>query len=84
MTAASSSSGCAHWPRFWASQLLVEESDDLADTAAKVARERGTTYVFMGQPRAGRGLRRLSESLPERLMRKLPGVDVRMVADPPD
>jgi len=64
--------------------LLVEESDDLADTAAKVARESGTTYVFMGQPRPRRGLLRLSESLPERLLRKLPGVDVRMVSDARD
>ncbi len=38
----------------------------------------------MAQPHAGRGLRRLGESLPEALMRRLPGVDVRMVADPPD
>jgi two-component system sensor histidine kinase KdpD len=63
--------------------LLVEEGDQVAEAAARVARERGTTYVFMGQPHAGRGLRRLSESLPEALMRRLPGVDVRIVADPP-
>jgi two-component system, OmpR family, sensor histidine kinase KdpD len=65
------------------SQLIVEEGDDVADAAARVARERGTTYVFMGQPHAGRGLRRFAESLPEALMRRLPGVDVRIVADPP-
>jgi two-component system, OmpR family, sensor histidine kinase KdpD len=63
--------------------LIVEEDDDVADAAARVARERGTTYVFMGQPHGGRGLRRFSESLPEALMRRLPGVDVRIVADPP-
>jgi two-component system, OmpR family, sensor histidine kinase KdpD len=63
--------------------LIVEEDDQVAEAAARVARERGATYVFMGQPHGGRGLRRLSESLPEALMRRLPGVDVRIVADPP-
>ena len=31
-------------------QLLVEEGDDVAAVAARVARERGTTYVLMGAP----------------------------------
>ena len=62
-------------------QLLVEEGDDVAEVASRVAAERGTTYVLMGQPRPRRGLRRFEESLPERLMRRLPGVDVRIVAD---
>jgi two-component system sensor histidine kinase KdpD len=61
--------------------LIVEEGDDLVDTAARVAAERGTTYVLVGQPRPRTGLRRLTESLPDRLVRKLPGVDVRIVAD---
>jgi two-component system sensor histidine kinase KdpD len=61
--------------------LLVEEGDDLVDAAARVAADRGTTYVLIGQPRPHTGLRRLSESLPDRLLRKLPGVDVRIVAD---
>jgi two-component system, OmpR family, sensor histidine kinase KdpD len=61
--------------------LLVEEGDDLVDTAARVATDRGTTYVLIGQPRRQTGLRRLTESLPDRLLRKLPGVDVRIVAD---
>ena len=63
------------------SSLIVEEGDDLVDTAARVAAERGTTYVLIGQPRPRSGLRRLGESLPDRLVRKLPGVDVRIVAD---
>ena len=62
--------------------FLVEEGDDLADAAARVATERGTTYVFIGQPHARGALERLRESPAERLMRKLPGVDVRIVADP--
>jgi two-component system sensor histidine kinase KdpD len=61
--------------------FLVEEGDDLVDTAARVAAERGTTYVLIGQPQAHTGVRRLTESLPDRLLRKLPGVDVRIVAD---
>ena len=61
--------------------FIVEEGDDLVDTAARVAAERGTTYVLIGQPGPRTGLRRFSESLPDRLLRKLPGVDVRIVAD---
>jgi two-component system sensor histidine kinase KdpD len=62
--------------------LIVEEGDDLAEAAARVATERGTTYVFMGRPRPRGALDRLRESSAERLMRKLPGVDIRIVADP--
>ncbi len=61
--------------------MLVEEDDDLVDAAARVAVERGTTYVLIGQPQPHTGLRRFTESLPDRLLRKLPGVDVRIVAD---
>jgi two-component system sensor histidine kinase KdpD len=64
--------------------LLVEEGDDVADIAAAVARDHGTTYIIMGQPPTRGGLSRFGESLPERLMRKAPGVDVRIVADPPE
>jgi two-component system sensor histidine kinase KdpD len=63
-------------------RLFVEEGDDVAEVAAAVAAERGTTYVLMGQPRVRTGFGRLRESLVERLIRKLPGVDVRIVADP--
>ena len=63
--------------------LIVEEGDDLVEAAARVAAERGTTYVFMGQPRPRGALARVTEWLPERLMRRLPGVDVRIVAHPP-
>jgi two-component system, OmpR family, sensor histidine kinase KdpD len=62
--------------------FIVEEGDDLAEAAARVAKERGTTYVFMGRPQPRGPLERLRESSAERLMRKLPGVDVRIVADP--
>jgi len=62
--------------------LLVEEGDDVAEVAERVARERGTTYVLLGTPRPRRGLARLGgEPLLMRLVRRLPGVDVRVVAD---
>ena len=38
-------------------------------TVARVARERGTTYVLLGRSRPARGLARLREPLPQRLMR---------------
>jgi two-component system sensor histidine kinase KdpD len=62
-------------------RMLVEEGDDVADVAAAIAAERGSTYVLIGQPPLRSGLGRLRESLPEQLIRKLPGVDVRIVAD---
>lgn len=61
--------------------LLVEEGDDVAQTVARVAAERGTTYILMGKSREPRGLARLRTPLPQRLARLLPGVDVRIVAD---
>jgi len=61
--------------------LLVEEGDDVAAVAARVAHERGTTYVLLGAPSLRRGLGRLGEPLPMRLMRLAPDVDVRIVAD---
>jgi two-component system, OmpR family, sensor histidine kinase KdpD len=61
--------------------VIVEEGDDVAETAARVATERGTTYLMIGRPRSAQGLRRFGESLPEKLMRKIPGVDIRIVAD---
>ena len=63
------------------SHLLVEEGDDVAKVAARVARERGTTYILVGRPTERRGLGRLSEPLAIRLVRELPDVDVRIVAD---
>ena len=62
-------------------ELLVEEGEDVADVAARVARERGTTYVLVGTPQRGSRLRRLGDPLVMRLVRALPGVDVRIVSD---
>jgi two-component system, OmpR family, sensor histidine kinase KdpD len=68
-------------------RLRVEEGEDVAAVAISVARGLGSTYVLMGAPTPRRGLRRLSwpisdRSLLTRLLRGLPGVDVRIVADP--
>jgi two-component system sensor histidine kinase KdpD len=61
--------------------VIVEEGDDVAQVAARVARERRSTYVLMGTPAARTGLRRFSEPLTDRLLRALPGIDLRIVAD---
>jgi two-component system sensor histidine kinase KdpD len=67
-------------------RLRVEEGEDVAAVAIRVARSLGATYVLMGTPSAPRGLARLGggveRSLLLRLLRGLPGVDVRVVADP--
>ncbi len=63
-------------------QLLLEEGDDIAEVAIRVARERGSTYVLMGAPRPRNAWRRLTQpALPFRLLKGLPGVDLRIVAD---
>jgi two-component system sensor histidine kinase KdpD len=62
-------------------RVLVEQGDDVVEVAARVARERRSTYVLIGTPAPRGGLRRLGRPLTERLVRALPGVDVRIVAD---
>jgi two-component system sensor histidine kinase KdpD len=61
--------------------FIVEEGADVAETAARVGKERGTTYVLIGEPRSAKGLRRFGISLPEKLLERMPGVDIRIVAD---
>jgi two-component system sensor histidine kinase KdpD len=61
--------------------FLIEESDNLVDGAARVVRERGITYIMVGESMPHRGLAKLREPLPQRLMQATPpGVDVRIVA----
>ncbi len=61
--------------------LLIEESDSLVEGASRTVRERGITYIMVGEPLPRRGLARLREPLPQRLMKATaPGVDVRIVA----
>ena len=67
-------------------RLRVEESEDVAAAAVRVARSLGSTYVLMGTPAPRRAFARLGSdpgrSLLMGLLRELPGVDVRIVADP--
>jgi len=67
-------------------RLRVEEGEDVAAVAVRVATSLGSTYLLMGTPSSRRGLTRLTagtdRSLLMRLLRELPGVDVRIVADP--
>ncbi|HEX4466390.1 MAG TPA: histidine kinase [Solirubrobacteraceae bacterium] len=71
-------------------RLRVEEGEDIASVVVATARQLGTTYVLIGTPIARRGVGRLrlpggdaaGRSLLDRLLRELPGVDVRIVADP--
>jgi two-component system sensor histidine kinase KdpD len=63
-------------------RLLVEEAEDVAAMAVETAKRLGSTYVLMGAPSPRRGLKRFSEPLLLRLLEGLPGVDVRIVADP--
>ena len=61
--------------------LLIEEHDDIVAAVARVVRERGSTYIMVGESTPPRGLARLRTPLPQRLMRATPpGIDVRIVA----
>ena len=62
-------------------RMIEEESDDLTAEVVEVAQRRGSTYILIGRSRPARGLARLRVPLPQRLMQRLPGVDVRIVAD---
>jgi two-component system sensor histidine kinase KdpD len=61
--------------------FLEEEGDDLVETVRRVAPERGTTYVFVGTPDESRRREILRGSLVSSLVRELPGIDIRVVAD---
>jgi two-component system sensor histidine kinase KdpD len=61
--------------------LLIEEHDDVVAAVARVVRERGSTYIMVGESRPPKGFSRLRTPLPQKLMRATPpGVDVRIVA----
>jgi two-component system sensor histidine kinase KdpD len=62
--------------------VLVEEGDVMVDVIARVARERGTTYILMGRPPDRSAWQRLTKpALLFQILRALPGVDLRIVAD---
>jgi two-component system, OmpR family, sensor histidine kinase KdpD len=64
--------------------FLEEEADDLVTTVREVSRERGTTYVFVGTPDESRRREVLRGSLVSALVRELPGIDIRVVANRAD
>jgi two-component system sensor histidine kinase KdpD len=62
-------------------ELHIVESDDVPRAVREFAGEHGTTYVLLGSPARERGIARLRDALPVRLVRALEGIDVRIVAD---
>ena len=62
--------------------FLEEEADDVVAAVREVAHDRGSTYVFIGTPDSRRSEEVLRGSLVMRLVRALPGIDIRIVADP--
>ncbi len=64
--------------------FLEEEGDELVATVRRVVYERGTTYVFVGTPDESRRREVLRGSLVSALVRELPGVDIRVVANRAD
>src|SRR4029077_5522222 len=61
--------------------FLEEEGDDLVDGGRRVAGERGSTYIFVGTPDERRRVEILRGSLLSRMVREIPGIDIRVVAD---
>ncbi len=61
--------------------FLEEEADDLVRTVRRLVCERGSTYVFVGTPDESRKREILRGSLVSALVRELPGVDIRVVAN---
>lgn len=57
------------------------EGDSLPEVVRRFVAERGSTYVFVGTPDESRRTEILRGSLVSRLVRELPGVDIRVVAD---
>jgi two-component system sensor histidine kinase KdpD len=61
--------------------FVEEEGDDLVDTVRRVVVDRGSTYVLLGTPDESRRREVTRGSLLSRMVRELPGVDIRVVAD---
>jgi two-component system sensor histidine kinase KdpD len=62
-------------------RLVEEEGDDFVETVRRVAAERGSTYIFVGTPDESRRREIFGGSLLSRMVRELPGLDIRVVAD---
>jgi two-component system, OmpR family, sensor histidine kinase KdpD len=61
--------------------FIEVEGDDLVEVVRRVADERGSTYVFLGTPDESRRREIFGGSLLSRMVRELPGIDIRVVAD---
>jgi two-component system, OmpR family, sensor histidine kinase KdpD len=61
--------------------FLEEEGDDLVETVKRVADDRGSTYIIVGTPDERRRVEILRGSLLSRMVRELPGIDIRVVTD---
>jgi two-component system sensor histidine kinase KdpD len=64
--------------------FLEVEGDDLVETVRRVVAERASTYVLVGTPDESRRREILRGSLVSALVRELPGVDIRVVANRAD
>jgi two-component system sensor histidine kinase KdpD len=64
--------------------FLEEDGHDFVDTVRRVVGERGSTYVLVGTPNETRLREILKGSLVSALVRELPGVDIRVVANRAD
>src|SRR5262245_48743956 len=64
--------------------FLEVEGDDLVATVRRVADERGSTYIFVGTPDESRRREIFGGSLLSRMVRELPGIDIRVVANRAD
>jgi two-component system, OmpR family, sensor histidine kinase KdpD len=61
--------------------FLELEGDNLPEAVKRFVTERGSTYVFVGTPDESRRAEIFRGSLVSKLVRDLPGVDIRVVAD---
>ncbi len=64
--------------------FVEEEDSDLVGTVRRVVYERGSTYVFLGTPDERRWIEIVRGSLVSALVRELPGIDIRVVANRAD
>ncbi len=64
--------------------FLEEEGADVVATVRRIALERGSTYVFVGTPDESRRREIFGGSLLSRMVRELPGIDIRVVASRAD
>ena len=62
--------------------FIIENGDEIADVVERVIKERGTTFVFLGETNLNTGMfNRFRDNLLQKLIRRLPGIDILIVAD---